>query len=223
MALKALLTIFLFVFPWQIRRLILSRVLGYQIHSTARIGLSIVVPEMLEMGPASRIGNLTLCKGLALLQMGEGTSIGNLNQITGFPANDSSFFTADRERRPELILGCHAAVTERHIIDCTNSVRIGKFATFAGYRSQILTHSIDLYQCQQKSKPVVIGNYCFVGTGSVLLSGSALPDYSVLGAGSLLNKEYSETYFLYAGNPARAVKPLSHDTGYFGRETGGVH
>jgi len=223
MALKALISIFLFVLPWQIRRLILNRLFGYQIHSTARIGFSVILPKRLEMGPASRIGNLSLCKGLALLQMGERSSIGNLNQITGFPADDTSFFSADRRRRPELILGCHAAVTERHIIDCTNSVRIGKFATFAGYRSQILTHSIDLYQCRQESKPVVIGDYCFVGTGSVLLAGSALPSYSVLGAGSLLNKEYSETYFLYAGNPARAVKPLPPDTGYFQRETGAVH
>ncbi|MGO9336306.1 MAG: acyltransferase [Terracidiphilus sp.] len=175
------------------------------------------------MGPGSRIRNLTVCKGLSLLQMGEESSIGNLNQITGFPAGDASCFRADRDRRPELILGNHAAVTERHLIDCTNSVRIGKFATFAGSRSQILTHSLDLYECRQKSKPIVIGDYCFVGTGSIVLSGCSLPDYSVLGAGSLLNKEYSETYFLYAGSPARPVKPLPHDTGYFQRKTGAVH
>jgi acetyltransferase-like isoleucine patch superfamily enzyme len=223
MALKALISIHLFVFPWQLRRLILTTVFGFQIHSTARIGFSIVLPEKLEMGPGSRIGNFTLCKGLSLLQMGEKSSIGNLNQITGFPAGDTSYFSADRDRRPELILGCHAAVTERHIIDCTNSVRIGKFATFAGYRSHLLTHSLDLHECRQKSKPVVIGDYCFVGTCSVVLFGSVLPDYSVLGAGSLLNKEYSETYFLYAGSPAKPVKPLPQDTGYFCRKTGAVH
>src|SRR5271165_5856394 len=173
MALKALLSIFLFVFPWQIRRFILTRFFGYQIHATARIGFSIILPERLEMGAGSLIRNFTICKGLSLLQMGEGASIGNLNQITGFPARDTSYFSADRDRRPELILGCHAAITERHIIDCTNSVRIGKFATFAGYRSHLLTHSLDLYECRQTSKPVVIGDYCFVGTCSVLLYGSA--------------------------------------------------
>ena len=175
------------------------------------------------MGPGSLIRNFTVCKGLSLLQMGEGSSIGNLNQITGFPARDTSYFSADLDRRPELILGCHAAITERHLIDCTNSVRIGKFATFAGYRSQLLTHSLDLYECRQTSTPIVIGDYCFVGTCSVVLFGSVLPDYSVLGAGSLLNKEYSQTYFLYAGSPAKPVKPLPRDTGYFRRETGAVH
>jgi acetyltransferase-like isoleucine patch superfamily enzyme len=155
--------------------------------------------------------------------MGEKSRIGNLNQITGFPQGDTSYFSADRERRPELILGCHAAVTERHIIDCTNSVRIGEFATLAGSASQILTHSLDLYRCRQESKAVVIGDYCFVGTGCILLSGSALPSYSVLGAGSLLTKEFSETHFLYAGSPAKPVKALPRDTGYFLRETGAVH
>jgi hypothetical protein len=50
-----------------------------------------------------------------------------------------------------------------------------------------------------------------------------LPDYSVLGASSMLNKEYSEPYFLYAGNPAKAIKPLPKDTAYFNRSAGFVH
>ena len=201
----------------------MMRLFGFNIHSTARIGFSIILPENLEMGPDTRIGNLTICKGISLLSMEESSSIGNLNQITGFPAGDPSYFSADRNRRPELILGRHAAITERHVIDCTNSVRIGKFATLAGYRSQILTHSIDLPQSRQTSKPVEIGEYCFVGTGSIVLGGSVLADYSVLGAGSLLNKVYTEEYVLYAGNPARPIKSLSINTAYFHREAGAVH
>ena len=223
MALKALLSISLFLFPWPIRRYVLKRAFGYQIHPTARIGFSIILSDQLEMGAGAWIGNLTVCKGLAKLHMGEGSSIGNLNQITGFPADDLSYFGADSDRHPELILACHAAVTERHVIDCTNRVRLGKFATLAGYRCQILTHSIDLYQSRQASKPITIGEYCFVGTGSILLGGSTLPDCCVLGAGSLLNKVLTETHSLYAGVPARLIKHLPHDTGYFQRETGAVH
>jgi len=222
-ALKALFSAFLFVFPWRVRRVLLNRVLGYRIHRTARIGFSMILVDKLEMGPRSRIANLTVCKGLALLQMGEWSSIGNLNQITGFPAYDTSYFSAERDRRPELILGRHAAVTERHIIDCTNSVRIGDFATFAGYRSLILTHNLDLHESRQTSQPVAIGDYCFVGTCSIILSGTALPDHSVLGAGSLLNRTFTETHYLYAGSPAKPVKPLPVETGYFQREMGPVH
>ncbi len=220
---KRLLAVFLLILPWRLRRIALNKIFGYQIHPTARIGLSLILPVRLEMDAGARIGNLTLCKGISLLKMSEKSSIGNLNWITGFPAGDQRFFTADVGRRPELILGAQAAVTNRHLIDCTNSVRIGKFTTFAGARSQMLTHSIDLYECRQSSKPITIGDYCFVGTACVLLGGSVLPDYSVLGAGSVLNKPYADPYFLYAGNPARPVKQLTSEMAYFTRSTGYVH
>ncbi len=208
------------LFPWALRRWLLVRLLGYEIHPTARIGWSWICPERLAMASGSRIGSLTVCKGLSLLQMDEESRLGNLNWISGFPQGSKAFFSEELDRRAELVIGEHAAVTHRHIIDCTNAVRIGRFSTFAGYRSQVLTHSIDLQRSRQASKPVTIGEYCFVGTGSVLLGGSELPDYSVLGALSVLNKAYSETHWLYAGNPARPVKSLAQELLYFNRTTG---
>jgi acetyltransferase-like isoleucine patch superfamily enzyme len=220
---KRLLAALLLILPWRLRRIVLITIFGYKIHQTARIGFSIICPDRLEMDAGARVGSLTVCKGISLLKMGEKSSIGNLNWITGFPADDRAFFGADVERRPELVLGEEAAITTRHFIDCTSSVQIGRFTTFAGARSQILTHSIDLHECRQSSKPVTIGDYCFVGTGCVFLAGSTLPDYSVLGASSTLNKQYADPYFLYAGNPARPVKPLPKEMAYFTRSTGFVH
>ena len=120
-------------------------------------------------------------------------------------------------------MGSHAAITTRHYIDCTNSVTVGEFSTVAGARSQLLTHSIDLQESRQSSKPINIGKYCFIGTACIVLGGSSLPDYSVLGASSMMNKSFSEAYFLYAGNPAKAVKELSKDMAYFRRPSGFVH
>ena len=168
------------------------------------------------------IDHLTLCKNIALLHLHEHASIGRGNWITGFPQKPSHHFTTETDRRPELIIGAHSAITHRHLIDCTNSVTIGKFTTFAGFRSQILTHTIDLAQNRQASAPVFIGDYCFVGTNCVLLAGSALPDFSVLGAKSLLNKSFTETYNLYGGVPARAVRELPPDFAYFHRSEGFV-
>jgi len=126
------------------------------------------------------------------------------------------------DRRPELIVHDQAAITNRHFIDCSASVSIGRFTTFAGCRSIVLSHSIDLVNCKQSSSPISIGEYCFVGAASVLLPGASLPDHSVLGANSLLNKIHTEQYFLYAGNPARPVKQLSSDMKYFTRTIGNV-
>ncbi len=210
------------LFPWQMRRWLLVKLLGYEIHPTARIGWSWICPEHLVMAAGARIGSLTVCKGVSLLQMDAESYLGNLNWISGFPVADKTHFGEEHERQAELVIGDHAAVTHRHILDCTNSVRIGRFSTFAGYRSQVLTHSIDLAHCRQASKPVTIGEYCFVGTGSVLLGGCVLPDYSVLGALSVLNKAYTETHWLYAGNPARQVKALTETMLYFERSVGFV-
>lgn len=169
------------------------------------------------------IGDMTVCKGLTLLSLGEYSIIGKGNWISGFPAGDKSYFVHQNDRQPELIVGAHSAITNRHLIDCTNSIVIGDFTTFAGFRSQILTHSIDIEHSRQSSAPVRIGDYCFVGTDCVLLGGAVLPSYSVLGAKSLLNKEYCEEYMLYAGVPARPVKAMSLQNKYFTRTVGFIH
>jgi hypothetical protein len=47
-----------------------------------------------------------------------------------------------------------------------------------------------------------------------------LPDFCILGAKSLLNKDFTETYQLYGGVPARPIKSLSRDCKYFQRTEG---
>ena len=208
--------------PWALRRSFLEKQFGYTIHPSSRIGVAWVFPERLIMEANTSIDHLTLCKNIALLHLHEYASIGRGNWITGFPQGPSRHFTTESDRWPDLIIGAHSAITHRHLIDCTNSVTIGKFTTFAGFQSQILTHTIDLAQNRQASAPVSIGDYCFVGTNCVLLGGSALPDFCVLGAKSLLNKSLTETYNLYGGVPARALQKLSPDFAYFRRSEGFV-
>ncbi len=113
------------------------------------------------MDAHSHIGHLTVCKGLDLLRLGPYASIGRANWITGLPAGSPKHFVDQDDRRPRLLIGEHAAITNRHLIDCTDTVSIGDFSTFAGFRSQILTHSIDIEACCQTSAPVSIGRYCF--------------------------------------------------------------
>lgn len=209
-------------FPWFVRRVLLQWCCGYRLHATSRIGWSLIYPDELMMDEHASIGHLTVCKGLKRLHLGAHASIGRGNWITGFPAENKTFFAHQRDRVPELLLGSQSAITHRHIIDCTSAVHIGEFTTVAGFRSQILTHSIDLMDCRQSSAPVVIGDYCFVGTDCVLLGGSVLPSYSALGAKSLLNKPHTRTHCLYAGVPATAIKSLEPEMKYFQREVGFV-
>lgn len=208
--------------PWALRRRFLQWCFGFSIHPTARIGFAWVRPRRLIMEEGTYIGDLTICKNLDLIHLKAHSRIGRGNWITGFPPGHDVHFAHEPDRRPELILGEHSAVTNRHFIDCTARVTIGKFATFAGFQSQIMTHSINLEISRQCSAPVTIGDYCFVGTNCVILGGSVLPDYSVLAAKSQLATKFTEQFGLYCGVPARFVQELPPQFRYFQRTVGMV-
>lgn len=219
---KSMLLALLMLLPWKLKRALLQRFLRYQLDPTSRIGLAWVYPRRLVMKAGASIGHLNVVRDLDLLELAEHASIGRLNWISAYPLGRPPHFMHLAQRAPVLIVGEHAAITNRHIIDCTERVRIGRFATFAGFRSQILTHSIDLQDCRQHAMPVEIGDYCFIGTACTLLGGAVLPHHSVLGANSLLGKHMDQPYMLYGGVPAVAIKPMPEEAGYFQRTTGFV-
>jgi hypothetical protein len=64
--------------------------------------------------------------------LGEGASLGNLNRVAGFEPESERHFASDIDRYPSLFIEGHAAVTHRHLIDCTDRVTIGAFSTVAG-------------------------------------------------------------------------------------------
>lgn len=221
--LAILLQILFFIFPWEIRRLLLNKLFGFKIDRTAHISFSIILAKELVMGQYSKIGNFNICNSIDRLVLDHCASLGSFIYITGYSSLLRKHFGHIINRKCELIIGSHSAITSRHFIDCTAGISVGDFTTVAGIRSQILTHSIDLENNRQNSKPVTIGSYCFIGTNCVLLMGSKLPDYSVLGANSLLNVYLRESYYLYGGVPAKKIKVLlENNIKYFHRTTGFV-
>jgi acetyltransferase-like isoleucine patch superfamily enzyme len=210
--------------PWYLRRRILNRYFHYDIHSDAHIGLAYVFPKYLKMEAGATIDHFTVAIHLDCIEMGEKSTIGRSNWISGFPTNTNSrHFAHDTQRKSELILGNNSAITKHHHIDCTNAIHIGDYVTIAGYQSQLLTHSIDIYEGRQDSHPITIGDYCFVSTGVKILGGAELPAYSVLAAGGVLNKAYCEEWSLYGGVPAKKIKDIPRDAKYFARREGFVY
>ncbi|SKB98463.1 transferase hexapeptide (six repeat-containing protein) [Parapedobacter luteus] len=216
--------LFVFLLPWALRRRLLNAWFGYEIHPKARIGFAWIYPKKLVMKEKARIAHFTVAIHLDYVELGCYASIGRKNWITGFPTSGTSQHFAHQRgsRRSELFLGEHSAITKNHHIDCTNRITIGRFVTIAGYQSQLLTHSINIEECRQDSYPIYIGDYCFIGTNSVILGGAKLPPYSILGAKSLLNKAFEQQFALYAGVPAAFVKPVNSEAKFFTRQTGYV-
>jgi acetyltransferase-like isoleucine patch superfamily enzyme len=217
----AIITIFL---PQILKKIIYRRLFKYQISSSSKIGFSYINVKMLILCSDSYIGHMNIIKNLSLLHLDDKSIIGNLNWITGFPQDSKSIhFSHQTDRNPSLYIGKHSSVTNRHLIDCTNTVTFGSFSTLGGFRSQILSHSIDFEQCRQSSSPVYISDYCFIGSGSILLPGCKIPNYSIVGAGSVITKDLKHEYTLYCGSPAKPVKQLDiYKYKYFTRKNGFV-
>jgi acetyltransferase-like isoleucine patch superfamily enzyme len=206
--------------PWKVKRILLNSFFGYNLHPNAYIGFSWIFPDHLAMEERAHIDHFNVAIHLDEINMKKESTISRSNWITGFSSKKQSpHFSHDVNRKSQLLMGLGAAITKKHHIDCTSPIEIGAFSTIAGYQSQLLTHSINIYTNRQESKKIVIGEYCFVGSGVIILGGASLPSYSVLGAKSLLNKSFEDSYFLYAGNPALPIKKISESALYFSRQT----
>lgn len=57
-------------------------------------------------------------------------------------------------------------------------------------------------------KPITLGEKCWIGMNSVILPGVTLGDHTVVGAGSVVTKSFSEGHCVIAGNPARMIRKL---------------
>jgi acetyltransferase-like isoleucine patch superfamily enzyme len=219
MLFKALIVIL----PWPLKRWCLQRFFGFELDPSARIGLAWIFPRHLRMGKQSHIDHLAVAVHLDIVDVGNFSTIGRSTWITGHPPDSKDHFTHQPERRPKLILGEHSAILKRHYLDCTHEIRIGRFTTIAGHQSELLTHSLDILEARQDSKPIEIGDYCFMGTRCIVLGGARLPSRSVLAAGSVLAKAYEDSHSLYGGVPARRLKELPPEARYFHRTVGFIH
>lgn len=203
--------------PWRIKRFILQHCYGYELDKRAHIGFSYVYPKKLVMGPGATIGHLNVIIRLDLVNMGKNTTITQQNWVTAFPMENKNYFKECPDRKTYLIMDEGAAITKKHHVDCTDMVMVGKFTSIGGYGTQILTHSTSLKYNRQMCAPIKIGRNCFIGTRSILLTGTALPDCCVLGAGAVLQKSYTETYCLYGGVPAKFIKKLDDEYSFLTR------
>lgn len=86
-----------------------------------------------------------------------------------------------------------------------NNVCIGQHVTFSG-----LNHNYDeigrpISEQGVNVAPIMINNNVWIGANSVVLAGVNIGEHSIIGAGSVVNRDIPP-YSLAVGNPARVVK-----------------
>jgi acetyltransferase-like isoleucine patch superfamily enzyme len=216
---RALIQIFCLPLPWTLRWWILSSFLAFDIDRTARIGFSIILADQVKLAEDSRLGHFTYVGTLDRLYLGERAYVGNFNWITGLSTRlNSPYFRDYPDRRSDLIVEANSMIGHRHLLDCTDSIKLEEFSLLAGYRSQLLTHGIDPIAGSQTCAPITIGAYTMVGAASLILKGVSIPKCCIVSAGSMIRQIEAEPYSLLAGNPAVVVRKIEESAKLFSRK-----
>jgi acetyltransferase-like isoleucine patch superfamily enzyme len=215
---KALIQVFCFGLPWQVRRRILQMALGYKIDRSTRIGLSIILADAAVLEAKAVIGHFNYIGRLDRLVLREEALINRYNWITGASRLvESPYFKGKQSRKSDFIVGKGAAIENWHLIDCTDSVEIGEFTVLAGFKSKIITHGADIVRSKLVCSPVVIGSYSMLAAGVTIMKGVTIAPCCIVGVDSVVTKSIREPYTMAAGNPAKFIRKLPPTAKFFSR------
>jgi acetyltransferase-like isoleucine patch superfamily enzyme len=106
---------------------------------------------------------------------------------------------------PRFLLGAGSIITTGHKIDFTDRVEIGRRTILGGRNSSLWTHN------RQRTRPIVIGEFAYIGSEIRIAPGGGLPSRCVVGIGSVITSKVTEAEYLIAGVPAKPVKRLNEE------------
>ena len=185
----------------------LLRLLGHRVHRTARVSpILLLGVERLVLGPGAVIGAGTTFRNLRRIELHTGAVIGGWNSISASPLYRTPGVSADEDVAGAIVLGEGAFITNRHYLDCSGGLILGRWAGMGGVHTVVLSHSIDLGDYTTWCGTVRFEDHSFVATATRILAGSTLPARSVLAAGAVLLPGLTEPDAMYGGVPARMIR-----------------
>jgi acetyltransferase-like isoleucine patch superfamily enzyme len=193
---------------------------GYEIGKRVRMGLSLIDVRKCEIeddvsighlnvftdvdklcvGDHARIGHLNIFRGGDEIKLGRYSEVIRLNEINSIPDPD-----VVNPTEPRFILGDGSIITTGHKIDFTDRVNIGRRSILGGRNSSLWTHN------RQRTQPIEIGDFAYIGSEIRVAPGGAIPARSIVGIGAVITSKLKEEEFLFAGVPAKPIKPLSEE------------
>jgi acetyltransferase-like isoleucine patch superfamily enzyme len=205
--------------PNAVKQPIYRHAFGFKIARGAKIGLSILDVDELELGAGATIGHGNLVTRTKRLTLAERAEIGFLNVLRGgdeialgryatvmrfnvlnsIPDNDASGPTD-----PRLVIADGAQVVSGHRLDFTDRIRLGKNVIVAGRASSLWTHN------RQATRPIEIGDFCYLGSEVRLAPGATLGEWSILGMGAVLSGT-AEARMVHGGVPAKPIRAINDD------------
>lgn len=102
--------------------------------------------------------------------------------------------------------GCYIFAKENSPIEIGDYTIVAPNVCIAGFNHDI--YDISIFQ---DGGGVKIGRYCWLGMNSVVLPGVTIGDHTIVAAGCVVTKSFTEGYCILAGNPARKIRDLDKD------------
>ncbi len=111
-------------------------------------------------------------------------------------------------------IGHNTIINEMCYLDGRGQLEIGNNSSIS-FRTTILTatHNANSNDFEYYEKKVVIGNNVWLGANAIVLDGSIINNYAVIGAGSVFKGTANEND-IYIGNPAKKIKVRKIDNEY---------
>src|SRR6185503_12994209 len=206
------------IFPSFLKKPLYRLCFGYRIGKRVRIGVSVLDCgqcsidddvtighlnlftriESLTLGDHVRIGHLNIFRGGDEVRLGRYAEVIRLNEINSIPDPD-----VVNKTDPTFVLGAGSIVTTGHKIDFTDRVEIGRRTIIGGRNSSIWTHN------RQRTMPISIGSFAYVGSEIRMAPGSKIPSRSIVGMGAVITSALDIENTLIGGVPAKPIKDLS--------------
>lgn len=207
------------VLPSAIKRPIYNRVFGFRIDAGAKIGLSILDVDHLEMAPGAKIGHGNVLHRTQKVTMGRGAEIGYGNVVRGGDAVELDEYATvlrfnvlnsipdndcEGPTDPRITLAKGAYVVSGHRLDFTDRIALGKNVIVAGRNSSFWTHN------RQATRPIEIGDFSYVGSEVRIAPGATLGKEAILGMGAVLTGQL-EGGKVFGGVPAKPIRDVTSD------------
>jgi len=188
--------------PQSLKQWVYRSLFHWKIGRGVRIGYSYLDGADVDLGDSVRIGHFNIVRGVRRFSVGPGTYIANFNEFFG----DGGYYETFSSR---LEVGAGVNFMSHHFIDVAGTVTIGDRATIGGRDTHFWSHTRSLQNGVPQLEPtqVQIGADVYVGARATLV-GCRIPDGAVVGAGSVVTKDFpaEAQRLLIAGNPAAVRK-----------------